>query len=191
MPFAFRDVSEDVDIAIDDYSNKVLFFAAASNECDQSLGFPASHSKVFCIYSNKNHKDPSGFCKHGQENKFNFSTIGEKVNAAWPSGLPDEKRMERQTGTSCSTPIAAGVAALILEFATQPGNFSVRRAYKLKMKDVMEKVLFECMTERHTTGVYNLIKPWKLLGIFDEGKMRTFRQVKDAIEAQINGCYSS
>ncbi|OCK75951.1 subtilisin-like protein, partial [Lepidopterella palustris CBS 459.81] len=118
MPFAFPHRNQDIADAVDHaHSKKVLLFSAASNKSDLGLGFPAYLPEVICIYSNKASTIPSTFCKLGKERRNNFSTIGEEVEGAWPLHLNNGKETKRETGTSCSTPIAAGVAALILEYA--------------------------------------------------------------------------
>ncbi|KAK4080826.1 hypothetical protein Trihar35433_1931 [Trichoderma harzianum] len=191
MPFAFPHSNEDIEDVIDDYHNKVLLFAAASNKADEKLGFPACLPEVFCIYSNKTRTIQSQFCKLGKQGKYNFSTIGEDVKGAWPTGFTDGEAELRQSGTSCSTPIAAGVAALVLQFARQSGRGAVSRAKKLKNKSVMEKVLFECMTEKQKSGVYNLIEPWKLLSGLDGKEKRTLPSIASMISERINEVYQN
>lgn len=186
MPFAFPHRNEDIADAVDYASSrKVLLFAAASNKSDFRLGFPASLPEVICVYSNKTSIVQSTFCKLGREQNNNFSTIGEDVEGAWPLRLNNGKETRRETGTSCSTPIAAGVAALVLEYATQKGRHNVGRAKELKKKQFMEKVLFDCMTEASTTGVYNLIEPWKLFSNYDGNQPRPLQMISNSITALI------
>lgn len=188
MPFAFPHRNEDIADAVDHASSqKVLLFAAASNNSDTELGFPACLPEVICVYSNKNWTVQSKFCKLGKEKNYNFSIIGEDVEGAWPLCLNNGKETRRQTGTSCSTAIAAGVAALILEYATHKGRYTVGRAKELKKKEFMEKVLFDCMTEGSTSGAYNLIKPWKLFTNYDGKQPRTLQMISDRITAVITG----
>lgn len=185
MPFAFPCRNDDIEDAIDNCHNKALLFAAASNKTDEKLGFPACLPDVFCIYSNKTRTIQSKFCKRGKQGEYNFSTIGEDVHGAWPTGLTNGKTKLRQTGTSCSTPIAAGVAALVLQFARQNGKGAVPRAKRLKNKPVMEKILFECMTEKQESGAYNLIEPWKLLSGLDGKEKRTLPSIANTISERI------
>lgn len=168
MPFAFSNRIPKITEAIDHAaSQKVLLFAAASNKNDSEIGFPAWLPEVICVYSNQTSTIPSSFCRLGKEAKNNFSTIGEEVEGAWPLHLNHGKETKRENGTSCSATIVAGVAALILEYATHKGRHNISRAKELKKKIFMEKVLFDHMTARSSTGVYNLIEPWKLLRNYD------------------------
>ncbi|PKK54326.1 hypothetical protein CI102_1078 [Trichoderma harzianum] len=186
MPFAFSHSHSDIENSIKKYYNRVLLFAAASNRSDEKLGYPARHRHVICIYSNKTWTTPSEFCKLGQQGKYNFSAFGEDVKGAWPTGLTDGEAELRQSGTSCSTPIVAGVAALLLQFARQSGRGAVPEAEDLMDKIVMERILFECMTEKQKSGVYNLIQPWKLLSGLDGKKKRTLPSIASMISERIN-----
>lgn len=185
MPFAFPYRNGDIAKASYYASSKALLFAAVSNDSDFK-GFPASLPHVICVYSNKTSTMPST-CREGEENNHNFSIIGEEVEGAWPLDLNKGKETKRETGTSCSTPIAAGVAALILEYATQEGKHKVLRAEELKQKIFMEGVLFNKMTGGKTTGVYNLIEPWKLLSNYDGNQPKPLSVISNNIREVIKG----
>lgn len=191
MPFAFPHTIEEIDDAIDEHHSRALLFAATSNKNDEETGFPARHADVIGVYSNRTPSVQSEFCKPGKEHERNFSAIGEDVNGSWPQGLEGEDASrtgrERRSGTSCSTPIAAGVAALVLEFASLEGRVEVSRPAKLKKKKVMEKVLFDCMTDKHTSGTYNLLQPWKLFSPYNgrNSKPKTLQSVADTVSTSI------
>jgi hypothetical protein len=186
MPFAFPEDNNQVADAIDHaHSRNVLLFAAASNKSDLKLGFPACLPEVTCIYSNKSASVSSSFCRLGREKECNFSVIGEDVEGAWPLQLNNGKPIRRESGTSCSTPIVAGVAALILEYATQKYRYPVKLARELRKKGYMEKVMLSCMTDGSTVGVYNMIEPWKLLSTHDGTEPRSLLSITNAIEDQI------
>ena len=59
-------------------------------------------------------------------NDDNFSVSGDAVRSTWPAHLKQGTN-QRKSETSIATPIAAGIAALVLEFATQkPQNINSR-----------------------------------------------------------------
>lgn len=154
-------------------SKRVLLFAAASNDRlleSNPIAFPASDPHVFCIFSEETPSFRSKFSPLGRKLAKNFSILGEDVDGAWPLKHNDKKETRRETGTSCATPIAAGVAALVLEYSKQKGNRKVNEPDSLRDRDVMERVLFECMTDKNEDSEYNLLKPWML---FKPGGDRT------------------
>lgn len=190
MPFAFPSKRDLIDETVTKYNHKALLFAAASNRADGKLGFPANLPDVFCVCSSKTRTVQSEFCKRGEERKLDFSAIGEDVLGVWPARLTGAEAQLRQTGTSCSTPIVAGVAALVLQFARQGGRGNVPRAEKVKDgRVVMEKVLFECMTAKQESGVYNHIEPWKLLSGWDGRGKRTLPSIANTISERIDAVF--
>lgn len=108
---------------------KVLVFAAAANYRHNKrtqVGFPANmREHVFCINSHRGNCDKgSHFTPLPQENCANFAVIGEGIEGAWQGNT-----ITRKKGTSCSTPIAAGIAAIVLDYARLRRNHT-------SMKDV-------------------------------------------------------
>lgn len=149
-------------------------FAAASNNRalrTKPIGYPARViDRVICVNSSTAQDEKSSFSPQGQPGWANISVIGENVHGAWLLNLLDENGpWKRMSGTSCSTPIVAGVAALILDFAkkdTPELNKFVtwnKRKAELWETSGMRIVLKRCMTEERSNGMYNFLKPWKLL----------------------------
>ncbi|KAJ5613658.1 hypothetical protein N7528_007312 [Penicillium herquei] len=99
-------------------NGNILFFAAASNDGNNRPGgvvWPAKDMNVICVHSGNGRGKPSSFTPSAQDG-MRVMVLGESVKSTWPQKLQegDEKVMD---STSCATPIAAGIAALILDYA--------------------------------------------------------------------------
>lgn len=163
MSFAFEnDIMEIQEAIRHATSRNVLVFAAASNNNGNRtnpIGFPARvREHVICINSSSSQNHKSIFSPPGAGWRRNFSVVGEGLEAAW---APTQGLMVRN-GTSCATPIGAGIAALVIEYSRQKLSPRIERANDLFTTAGMNKVLYECMTERRTGSEYNYIKPWTL-----------------------------
>lgn len=124
----------------------VSMFAAASNDGGlSSVAFPASLRQVICVNAYDGYGRPSNFNPEAKPG-MNLAVLGEFVEAAWSSLASDVQTM-RQAGTSVATPIAAGLAALILEYSRQdgPAGSKVDNPDQLRHCDEIRKVL-QCMS---------------------------------------------
>jgi subtilisin family serine protease len=148
----------------------ILIFAAASNDGASksiNVAWPAREKTVFAIFSATGEGKSSSFNPPSVRG-LNFATLGEEVESDWPLPLMSDEDKEqgrstvRKSGTSFATPIAAAIAALVLEFARQPplSEETPEVARQLKKLDRMEEV-FERMSER-TMGGYHYVYPWRL-----------------------------
>ena len=177
MSFAFLEEIENIQTAIKNASFKnVLMFAAASNNRhnkENPIGYPARvWDHVICVNSTDGRDNKSAFSPKGEAGRDNFSVVGERVEAAWPmagiqNGNQKEKEQQRQqNGTSCATPIAAGIAALILEYTIQIESqmgLEITNVKRIRGCRGMSRVMWECMTHKKTDHHYNELKPWFLL----------------------------
>lgn len=97
--------------------NKILFAAASNQGLNGSRTYPAKHNEVICIHFT----DGRGQCHKDNvesEKGDNFSTLGHAVESTWPEKL-GQGLTQRRSGTSFATPIAAGIAAFILQYSWQ------------------------------------------------------------------------
>ncbi|KAE9371038.1 hypothetical protein N431DRAFT_558659 [Stipitochalara longipes BDJ] len=174
MSFSLNGNPVAIEDAIDFAASKnVLMFAAASNNKlleDSPIGFPATlGQRVICINSHKGNRKRSDFSPPPIHGRVNFALPGEGVKAAiLGTGEEGVKR-----GTSCATPIAAAVAATILDYSVYFRDESMGAVWaggrnRLKELNVMKTVLLKYMTEDERFGHqpldahYRNITPWKL-----------------------------
>jgi hypothetical protein len=100
-------------------TENVLLFAASSNDGVRGgMAYPARADEVFAIDAADGDGRPSRFNTLPDGRKPRFAVLGEAVKSEYPKDL-DESGSKRMSGTSCATPIAAGIAGLVLEFARQ------------------------------------------------------------------------
>ena len=123
MSFALTRRDEHVVKAVREaHEQGVIMFAAASNYGaieGKRTAFPANIvGQVIKISSTDGWGSKSRWNPDKSKNDDNFSVLGETVRSAWPAHL-NQGTEQRKSGTSIATPIAAGIAALVLEFATQ------------------------------------------------------------------------
>ncbi|KAM0290547.1 hypothetical protein ACHAO9_004905 [Fusarium lateritium] len=138
--------------------NDVLLFAAASNDgANAKRAWPARHSGVICVHSTAADGNPSSFNPIAVPGD-NFAIIGEAVEGAWPRDLCEEQNntslLMHKSGTSFVTPIAAGIAAFLLQYARL--NLSKRDAARLKQFEGMTAALRRISVVKNG---YNYIAP--------------------------------
>lgn len=162
MSFALAGRDEHVVKAVREaHEQGVIMFAAASNwgaiEGNRTA-FPANIvGHVVKISSTDGRGSKSRWNPSKSKNNDNFSVVGEAVSSAWPAHLEPRKE-QRKSGTSIATPIAAGIAALVLEFATQKPqtipNREILWSYE-GMRAIFEKMAWP-------KDGFNWVVPWKL-----------------------------
>ncbi|OIW30760.1 subtilisin-like protein [Coniochaeta ligniaria NRRL 30616] len=158
----------------DAFARNKIMVAAVSNDGDTGpCMWPASLTGVFAIHPARGYGETSATAPLPIVGN-DFSILGENVESAWICGT-DEKgnpvntsRMERKSGASVATPIAAGVIALVLELAMQgdPGNQDSHAMFagmlpKLRSFDGMREILWS-MSRRRDHLNLNIV-PWVLL----------------------------
>ncbi|KAH6960043.1 hypothetical protein BKA56DRAFT_662563 [Ilyonectria sp. MPI-CAGE-AT-0026] len=129
------------------YGKKVLMFAAAANSGGRlGRAYPASSSQVICVHSTNTYGSASDFSPTAEPNAINIATVGESIQSAWPMLLCRDKSnpkcVESRSGTSYATPIVAGIAAFLLQYARL--HLRESAALELKRKEKMEALLRRC-----------------------------------------------
>lgn len=156
-------------------ANNILIFAAAANNTTNEvipIRFPARMQEVFAIFSSNAQGRPSDYNPPPKSSRKNFMFPGEKIEGAWPASLSDKETFVRNKatykvldGTSCATPIAAAIAAGVLEFAWQERVYQVSRVKLLKHITGMSDLFVRRMVDDYKVGEasYLYVKPWKLI----------------------------
>ncbi|KAH7303796.1 peptidase S8/S53 domain-containing protein [Stachybotrys elegans] len=153
-------------------SKGALVFASASNnrhDRELEIGFPASAGELtICINSHNENSERSPYSPLPQPGRANLAVLGQGITAAWK-----DNSMVVQEGTSISTAVAAGIAAIVLDYARQLKTRSMRAVWSydgqverngLRDIRVMKKIMFDLMVNNPSTEghAYNILKPWIL-----------------------------
>ena len=151
------------------FFKNILMFAAASNSGGNlEVKYPARKDEVICVYAtdgsgNAFKKNPNNLTS----SSLHFATLGVGVKSSWPKSLHNpplqigEASERRQTGTSFATPILAGIAACIIEFAIVQ-NLSDELLEVLKSRQGMQKTLLKLMVDDTLRSGLHYIHPWKM-----------------------------
>jgi hypothetical protein len=143
------------------HEKDVLVFAATSNEDLESasgMAYPARADSVIAIdaATSKGEWLSSNPTRDNEFKTHRFTALGEEIKT--------ETNQTRMTGTSAAAPVAAGIGALVLEFARQPPlGYAPDIAKMLKRSDAMREVLAGAVAVKHTrNGEYRHLVPGRL-----------------------------
>lgn len=174
----------------DAYGKNIIMFAAASNKGrNYPVPFPARRGEVLCIYAT----DGKGYAYNGNpalgNTDYHFATLGVAVKSAWPEHLladhPSDRSGERRmTGTSFATPIMAGIAAYILDFARvqeiDEGLYQI-----LRTRDGIKKIFTELLVDKNDGLQY--VFPWKLFADHRPEDKDVLFLIKDTLAQWVGG----
>lgn len=158
MSFGYKSLKSEIQKAIKDahYKDRIIFAAASNYGGNGGVAYPANQqSKVICVNASDGYGNKTGFNPWHKPEEVPFSTLGAGIELNGKDGIV------YKSGTSFATPIAAGIAALILEYAMA--------SPKLELDPEQEKRLFSCdgmrdlfdLMSKEIDG-YKYVAPWNL-----------------------------
>ncbi|EXA53633.1 hypothetical protein FOVG_01375 [Fusarium oxysporum f. sp. pisi HDV247] len=156
ISFGFEDANELIDEAIDRAveAGKLIFAAASNNGGISGRARPARSEDVFCVHASDGKGNKGGMNPTPMDNRDNFATLGVAVPSKWKGNEV------WKSGTSFATPIAAGFAADVLEFANHKcANLTPMKKKLLHKKRGMQAI-FRKMAEKRDD--YHFVHPNRL-----------------------------
>ncbi|KAI9692086.1 MAG: hypothetical protein M1820_009521 [Bogoriella megaspora] len=175
MSFGCRDRVDSIHDAITEAcQKKKLVFVAASN-CggNDRIAWPARMDKVICVHATDGNGNSTGFTPNAVANDSNFAVPGSGIKSFWPEELGGPTM--RMNGTSCAAPIAAGIAAVVLDYVDRRKSRSsdwekYNQVFdRIRERQGMSQVLAE-MVKKDTVprSSYKYLEPWELLNAEDK-----------------------
>lgn len=193
MSFGFKEGGKALENVINDTRNTLMFAASTNFGATEKkpIRYPARHlNRVICINAADGLGHPASFNPPEDpiHSKRNFSTLGEAVPLKGETDPETQLIKPRYgNGTSMATPIAAGVAALVLEFSKQKGSHEkVRNAADLKTQTGMLSV-FHRMSGKGKKAGFQFIAPWKVLSSESTTYKEQMNDVCSAVSEAIEG----
>ncbi|KAI1754550.1 hypothetical protein F4782DRAFT_492960 [Xylaria castorea] len=174
LSFGFEEENDAIDTAVDIAmeAGKLVFAAASNNGGVSGRARPARHEGVICIHASDGKGNKGGMNPTPIANRDNFAILGVAVPSKWKG------KEVWKTGTSFATPIAAGIAANVLEFAyNRCVDLKPRRRKLLHQKRGMQAIFRQMAEERDG---YDFIHPARLWKDWQDPK--TERGIAKAIE---------
>jgi hypothetical protein len=174
MSFGFEEENDAIDTAVDIAieAGKLIFAAASNNGGLSGRARPARYDGVICIHASDGKGNKGGMNPTPMANRDNFATLGVAVPSRWKG------ENVWKTGTSFATPIAAGIAANVLEFANNRCIGLKPRKRKLLHQKRGMQAIFRRMAEERDG--YDFIHPVRLCKDWQDPKAE--REVAKVIE---------
>jgi hypothetical protein len=153
----FRDT--DIDNAIHEAAkaNISIFCAAANAGGNKPRAYPARKNGILCIHASDGVGNDGGISPTPQRNCYNFTTLGISIPSQW------KKKKVFISGTSYATPIAAALAADVLEFARHKCNLEEYQQERLCQYYGVRRILGLMLEEgAEKRGGYDYVMPFHL-----------------------------
>lgn len=182
MSFGYRGSHQEIEDAIDRAikKDKILIAAASNDGGNKNRARPAEMDDVLCVHAcdgrgNDGKMNPSPI--RGD----NFTVLGVAIKSK------ENGREVFKSGTSFATPVAAAIAANILEFANCHCNLDVMQRRRLHrsagMRDIfkrLSKIKIQADLQDNNRGGYDYVylpSLWEQLRYDDKAVARTIEDV--------------
>jgi len=139
---------------------KAIFAATANDGGSGGVAYPAKDPIVIGVNSSDGKGNRSGFSPTARTNADNFCTVGEGVESFWPDASGDWTKVIK-SGTSYATPIAAGLAGSLLDYAKLKMELGEAEINLLRRSKGMRAV-FNLMKDKEKRDGYDFVAPWWL-----------------------------
>lgn len=166
LPKGFDEISEAIGNAHD---AGILMFAAASNcGANSSRTYPAWDKRVICVHALDGRGSPSRSLNPAVDDspEDNFGTLGVAIKSSW------QNKVVYKTGTSFATPVAAGIAALVLDFMDQ--SFALEKLDEVQYRTFrkchgMQQLFRKFLSREMNNCGYRFVAPWLfwIPGVFE------------------------
>lgn len=199
MSFGFPEAPQEIEKAVMYARNhNVLLLAAASNcGANKAVTWPANDERVISVYATSG--DGNRYPRNPTPGPGrNFATLGSSVYALWPPDEDDIPKWVHRSGTSTATPMAAGIAGLIMQVmetrkdaylasqksrqrnTTQITDAYRRKLDKLRTRPGMSAVFQLMVGDEGKRDNYDYVAPWRLFKKEDTDHYMV-QQILDAI----------
>lgn len=178
MSFGFESAVSVIETAIKlaDANNVILVAAASNCGGNARVSWPARRDDVLCIFATDDFGNPCRSTPTPRSNKDNFAVLGHAVSSFWPNHLRPDETTVRKSGTSIATPIAAGIAAIVLQYMKQALNKwdyvltedKVQTLGKMRTTAGMRTIFKRIALEGEKRQGYDYLVPWNFLSVYQE-----------------------
>ncbi|KAF3019285.1 hypothetical protein E8E14_007547 [Neopestalotiopsis sp. 37M] len=166
----YQRIVDDIETAIIEASNKGrYFFAAASNDgMNKGRAFPASYeshvSSVFPVHASDGNGQDGGI-NPAADSSFQLMTLGMGIELSEKDWVQiggrtfPKYKIVLKSGTSFATPIAAGIAATVLDLTSRVEAIEYRAKRKIRRPGGLKTVL-QLMAKRNGFDGLYYMAPW-------------------------------
>ncbi len=139
---------------------KTLFAATSNDGGSGGVAYPAKDPIVIGINSSDGKGNKSAFSPSPRSNEDNFCIVGEGIESSWPDSNGVWTKVIK-SGTSYATPVAAGLAGSLLDYARLKMSMEEEQIDNLRCYKGMRAV-FRLMTDKEKRDGYQFVAPWWL-----------------------------